>query len=198
MEDPGTLATNRENRGSPKGIPAQTEKESGMSKMNMFVGEGFCGPGVNLAHVNLIMGPKDGPAGIGFASSFSPTQGFCPFMVCIAPGVPAKPPTLFLNKAEINGEFHGNATWGACQAGLAKAIGEALVDGTLPAEAGDEWCIITANWVNPSCDDLDAVFNNNYEACKTAIKAALNSLPTKEDVKGALTRISNAFYTPKA
>lgn len=169
-----------------------------MKDMQMYIGEGFAGPGVNLAHINIIMGPKNGPVGTGFASSFSPTAGFCPFMVCIAPGVPAKPATLFLNKAEIKTEFHGNATWGACQAGIGKAIGEALVNGVLPPEAGDEWCIITANWVNPACDDLDAVFENNYQACVMAIKAGLNNLPTKADVAGALKNISNAFYTPKA
>lgn len=169
-----------------------------MKKQNMYIGEGFYGPGVNLAHINIMMGPKDGPVGTAFACDFPPSAGFCPFMVCIAPGVPAKPATLFLNKAEIKGDFHGDATWGACQAGIAKAIGEALVNGVLPEEAGDEWCIITANWVNPACDDLDAVYTNNYEACKIAINAALNNLPTKEEVAEGLTRISNAFYTPKA
>lgn len=94
-------------------------------------------------------------------------------MVVAQPNIPVKPMTLYVNKAGINGDLHANATWGASQAGIARAVTEALLDGTLPAEAEDEWAIITANWVNPACDDLDAVYLNNYNACRTAIRAAL-------------------------
>lgn len=169
-----------------------------MINMNMYIGEGFEGPGVNAAHINILIGPKDGPVGHAWANSISsPSQGHCPFMVIAQPNVPVKPVTLFTNKAEINGELHGNATWGACQAGIAKAVAEATLHGTLPEEAAEEWCVITANWVNPACDDLDAVYENNYSACTNAIKAAMTGAPTKQDLAGALSQISNPFYTVK-
>ncbi|SQA99649.1 Formaldehyde-activating enzyme [Cedecea neteri] len=119
--------------------------------MEMYIGEGFEGNGVNASHINIMIGPRSGVVGQAFSSSLaSPSQGHCPFMVVIKPNVPAKPMTLYVNKAEISGELHGNATWGASQAAIAKAVTEALLDGTLPAEAEDEWCIVTANWVNPA------------------------------------------------
>lgn len=170
-----------------------------MSTLNLFIGEGFEGPGVNAAHINLVMGPRSGPAGHAFASCLaSPTTGHCPFMVVAQPNVPVKPVTLYTNKAAIGSDFHGNATWGASQAGIAKAVTEALLDGTLPAEADNEWCILTANWVNPACDDLDAVYLNNYSACRQAIRAALAGLPDRNDLAGVVKQISNPFYTPKA
>ena len=82
------------------------------------------------------------------------------------PGVPTKPLTLYVNKAQIGSEFHGNATWGASQAGIAKAVAESLENGTLPPEAENDWVVVSANWVNPGADDLDAVFENNYRACE--------------------------------
>lgn len=170
-----------------------------MNQLDLYIGEGFEGPGVNAAHINLLIGPRSGPAGQAFANSLaSPSQGHCPFMVIAQPNVPVKPMTLYVNKAQISGDLHANATWGASQAGIAKAILEALLDGTLPPEAEDGWAIVTANWVNPACDDLDAVYRNNYSACRTALKAALAGLPSRAQLADVVNAIGNPFYTPGA
>lgn len=167
--------------------------------MEMYIGEGFEGNGVNASHINIMIGPRNGVVGQAFSSSLaSPSQGHCPFMVVIKPNVPAKPMTLYVNKAEISGELHGNATWGASQAAIAKAVTEALLAGILPAVAEDEWCIITANWVNPGCNDIDEVYRNNYRACTQAILAAMEKLPTRSQLSQALPQLGNPFYTPKA
>jgi 5,6,7,8-tetrahydromethanopterin hydro-lyase len=167
------------------------------SSRTLHIGEGFEGPGVNLAHINVLIGPRDGPAGQAFATALAtPSAGHAPFVVIAQPGVPAKPLTLYVNKAPIASDFHGNATWGASQAGIAKAVAESLEDGTLPPEADNDWVIVTANWVNPAVDDLDAVFENNYRATRNAIKAALLGLPEKSLVFKAAHHVSNPFYTP--
>ena len=170
-----------------------------MKELDFYIGEGFEGPGVNAAHINVVMGPRSGAAGAAFAGSLSsPSAGHIPFMVVAAPNIPVKPMTLYVNKAAIEGDLHANATWGASQAGIAKAVTEALLDGVLPAESENEWVIITANWVNPGCDDLDAVYANNYNACKTALRAALEGLPPRETLEKVRNAISNPFYTPKS
>lgn len=164
----------------------------------LFIGEGFEGPGVNLAHINVLIGPRTGPAGQAFATALAtPSAGHAPFVVIAQPGVPTKPLTLYVNKAQIQSDFHGNATWGASQAGIAKAVAESLEDGTLPPEAEDDWVVVSANWVNPGTDDLDAVFENNYRACKNAILAAMEGLPEREAVFAAARAVSNPFYSPK-
>ena len=164
----------------------------------LYIGEGFEGPGVNLAHINVLVGPRSGPAGQAFATALAtPTAGHTPFMVIVRPGIPTKPATLYVNKAQIDGDFHGNATWGASQAGIAKAVAESLENGTLPPEAENDWVVVTANWVNPKTDDLDAVFHNNYRACKNAITAAMQGLPQRVEVFAAARDVSNPFYTPK-
>ncbi|CAI0705616.1 Formaldehyde-activating enzyme [Serratia quinivorans] len=167
--------------------------------MEMYIGEGFEGNGVNASHINIMIGPRDGVVGQAFSSSLaSPSQGHCPFMVVVKPNVPTKPMTLYVNKAEISGELHGNATWGASQAAIAKAVAEALLEGILPPEAEDQWCIVTANWVNPACDNLDEVYGNNYRACRQAIHAAMNRLPNRSQLADALPQLANPFYTPHA
>jgi 5,6,7,8-tetrahydromethanopterin hydro-lyase len=175
------------------------EKERFMNPATqLYIGEGFEGPGVNLAHINVMVGPRNGPAGHAFATALAtPSAGHAPFMVIAQPGIPTKPATLYVNKAVIHGDFHGNATWGASQAGIAKAVAEALESGVLPPEAENDWVVITANWVNPNTDDLDAVFYNNYTACKNALLAAMQGLPLREAVFAAAREVSNPFYTPK-
>jgi len=44
---------------------------------------------------------------------------------------------------------------------------------------------------------LDAVFENNYRACKNAIVAAMKGLPHRDEVFAAAREVSNPFYTPK-
>ncbi|KWH30678.1 formaldehyde-activating enzyme [Burkholderia stagnalis] len=167
-------------------------------RKSLYIGEGFEGPGVNLAHINVLIGPRDGPAGQAFATALAtPSAGHAPFVVIAQPGVPTKPLTLYVNKAQIDGDFHGNATWGASQAGIAKAVAEALEHGMLPPEAENDWVVVSANWVNPKTDDLDAVFENNYRACRNAIVAAMEGLPHRDAVFAAARDVSNPFYTSK-
>ena len=81
---------------------------------------------------------------------------------------------------------------------MAKGVQEALLEGILPAEAENTWCAIVAVWVNPSADDADQVFENNYAATKNAALAAVQNLPNLETVRAAASNVHNPFYTPKA
>lgn len=54
----------------------------------LYIGEGFEGPGVNLAHINVRVGPRSGPAGQAFATALAtPFSGHAPFVVIARPGV---------------------------------------------------------------------------------------------------------------
>lgn len=164
----------------------------------MYIGESFIGSGPNAAHINAIVGPRSGPVGAAWASALSsPTQGHLPFMVVLQPGVPVKPMTAFINKADLRGEAHEHMTWGPAQAGVAKGVQECLLEGILPAEAENNWCVIVAVWVNWSANDPDQVFANNYQAAKGAVQAALCQEPSLEVVRAAAGAVHNPFYTPK-
>jgi 5,6,7,8-tetrahydromethanopterin hydro-lyase len=164
----------------------------------MHIGESFVGSGPNAAHINAIIGPRIGPVGAAWAGALSsPSTGHVPFMVVLQPGVPVKPMTAFVNKAWLNGERHETMTWGPAQAGVAKGVQECLFDGILPPEAENEWCVITAAWVNPTANDADEVFENNYAATKGAVTAAMCNEPKLAEVRAATAAVSNPFYTPK-
>lgn len=166
--------------------------------MNMYIGEAFVGSGPNAAHLNVVLGPRNGPVGSAWATALSsPSAGHVPFMVVLQPGVPVKPATVFINKAALSGETHETMTWGPAQAGVARGIQECLLEGVLPVEAENDWCVLAAVWVNPSANQADEVFANNYKAAKDAVINALGLLPLLSDVREAASRVHNPFYTPK-
>ena len=167
--------------------------------MTMYIGESFVGSGPNAAHINVVVGPKDGPAGAAWAGALSsPSAGHLPYMVVLQPGVPAKPMTVFINKAALNGIEHENMTWGPAQAGVAKGVTDCLLDGTLPPEAENDWCVIAAVWVNPAASDAHEVYRNNLAAAHGAVTAAIHQMPKLDVVRAAAVAPSNPFYTPEA
>lgn len=152
------------------------------------VGEGFAGAGVNAAHVNVVVGGRDGPVGTAWATAIAtPSEGHTPFMVVVKPNVPVQPPTLFVNKATIDpqNEKHGRLTWGAAQAGVAAGIQQGFLQQLLARDAYKDQVIIAAVWVNPNADDEEAVFDSNKAATVAALTAAKDDLPTLRDVLDA-------------
>ena len=155
----------------------------------MQIGEGFAGSGANAAHVNTVLGPKDGPVGVAWATSLAtPRVGHAPFVVVVRPNVPVKPFTLFVNKSAVDGEkneLHARLTWGAAQAGVAAGVAGAIRSGVVQEAEADDWLLIAAVWVDPKADDEDAVYANNEAATGAAIAAGANGSPTAADVLAA-------------
>lgn len=163
------------------------------------LGESFIGEGVNAAHINSVYGPRSGPAGTAWATALAtPSPGHVPFVAVLRPSLPVKPLTLFVTKAAPANDEHGNHIWGPAQAGVAAGVADAVAEGTLPADAVDENVVITAVWVNPGADDADAVYRNNREATRTALRNGSQGLPRTEEVLDARSAPRNPFYTAPA
>jgi 5,6,7,8-tetrahydromethanopterin hydro-lyase len=155
----------------------------------MQIGEGFAGDGPNAAHVNTVLGSKEGAVGSAWASALAtPTIGHAPFVVVVRPNVPVKPFTLFVNKATVDAdknERHARFTWGAAQAGVAAGVTAAVRKGIVPESEADHLLLIAAVWVNPSADDEYTVYSNNEAATLAALASGRDGLPTVADVLAA-------------
>jgi 5,6,7,8-tetrahydromethanopterin hydro-lyase len=147
------------------------------------VGEGFAGEGPDAAHVNTVLGSRDGPVGTAWATALaSPSAGHTPFVVVVRPNVPVRPTTLFVNKAAIAGDRHGRLTWGAAQAGIAAGVVDAVRHGVVGEDAASDLLLIAAVWVNPGATDEDAVYRNNRIATLAAITAGVRGSPSVQEV----------------
>ena len=163
----------------------------------MQIGEAFVGTPPNAAHVNTVLGDKDGPVATAWATALAtPRQGHSAFVVAFQPGLAVKPATLFVNKAAIAGERHGNLTWGAAQAGIAHGVTEAVRAGTVPPGDVDDLVLIAAVWVDPQAEDENVIYENNAEATRLALEAGACGLPRLEDVLSAGEPWSYFFRTP--
>src|SRR4051794_14485859 len=151
----------------------------------MQIGEGFAGSAPNTAHINSVIGAKDGPVGTAWATALAtPRVGHTPFIVVLKPNLPVQPMTLFVNKATVDAtnERHARLTWGAAQAGVAIGVVNALRDGVVDAATAQSLLVIAAVWVDPNADDEEGVYANNAAAMLAALKAGREGLPTVASV----------------
>ena len=162
----------------------------------MRIGESFVGEGANAAHINTVLGDRDGPVGVAWATALAtPRPGHTPFVAVVVPGTPVKPMTLFVNKATIDGAEHGTLTWGAAQAGVACGVADAVSEGIISEADADRQLLIAAVWVNPAASDAGLVYANNRAATREALRAGATGLPALADVLGAREHPVNPYFS---
>ncbi len=153
------------------------------------------GQGPEAAHVNTVLGARGGPVETAWATALAtPGPGHAPFVVVVRPGLPAKPFTLFVNKAAISGDTHARLTWGAAQAGVASGVLDAVAAAVIPPGAADTLLLIAAVWVDPNARDEELVFAHNRRAVKSALEAGLHGLPDLASVLAARDAPFNPFF----
>jgi 5,6,7,8-tetrahydromethanopterin hydro-lyase len=159
------------------------------------IGEAFVGEGADAAHINTILGSKGGPVEVAFATALAtPRPGHVAFLTVIRPGLPVKPFTLFVNKAELSSPRHSQLTWGAAQAGLASGVLGAVSDGVIPQEAVDDLLLIAAVWVDPQAEGETAVYEHNRQATREALINGVRRLPALDDLLSVAEAPQNPFY----
>jgi 5,6,7,8-tetrahydromethanopterin hydro-lyase len=162
------------------------------------IGESFVGSGPEAAHINTVLGPRSGPAGTAWATALAtPSAGHAPFVAVVRPGLPAKPLTLFVNKAAIASDSHARLTWGAAQAGVAAGVADAVADGVIARAEVDELALIAAVWVDPAAADAEAVYLNNRAATRTALESGRRALPPLDEILEARRAPENPFFRPR-
>ena len=145
--------------------------------------------------MNTVLGLRDGPVGTAWATALAtPRAGHASFVVVARPNMPVKPPTLFVNKAEIRGEAHGFLHWGAAQAAVARGVLESVADGTIPQGDVDALALITAVWVDWAAEDEEEVYANNVEASRAALASATTGRPRLEELLAVRSEPQNPFF----
>ncbi|MGQ0830998.1 MAG: formaldehyde-activating enzyme [Microthrixaceae bacterium] len=161
----------------------------------MELGESFVGVGAEAAHVNTVLGPRDGPAGQAWATALAtPREGHAAFVAVLQPGLPVQPFTLFVNKATIASDAHARLTWGPAQAGIAAGVADTVANGVVSALDAGSLVLIAAVWVDPAAGDGDLVFANNRAAVAAAIAAGRSARPSVTDVVERRDAAWNPFF----
>lgn len=146
------------------------------------VGESLVGDRPELAHIDLLIGKKDGPVGNAYAQALTNLEeGREGLQVILEPNMQVKPPTIMIPTVKPISLRHASLTYGPAQAGIAKAVMQCIEDGILPRELADEIVLIVNVFVHPSASARKRIFINNYKATRNAIRKAMEGLPTVDD-----------------
>jgi bifunctional enzyme Fae/Hps len=147
------------------------------------VGEALIGSGGEVAHVDLLVGDKNGPVGQAFANGMAqPSQGHTPLLAVIRPNLLTKPCTLIIPKVTVKDLEQASKVFGPAQYAVAKAIADSVEEGVIPADKLDEWVIICGVFVHPEAKDYRKIYQYNYGATKLALKRALENYPSVDKI----------------
>ena len=182
-----------EERFAAVGVTPQIIKD-----FNIRIGEALAGQEPEVAHIDLMIGRKDGPLGEAYAKAkASPAPGHEPLLAILEPNLAVKPTTLIVPTVTIRSMRQASMVYGPAQAAVAKAVVDSVADGTIPKEAVDELLIIANVFVHPAAVDRQRIYINNYKAMRHAIRRAIEGRPTIDDLIENKDRAKHPFkYTP--
>jgi 5,6,7,8-tetrahydromethanopterin hydro-lyase len=147
------------------------------------VGESLVGEGDEVAHVDLLIGSKDGPVGEAFAEALiNQKEGHTNLLAVVAPNLPAKPDTIMSNKVTIKGAIQAVQMFGPAQAAVARAVVDSVREGVIAEGDVDDLCIICGVFIHWDAKDDKKIFDYNYQATKESIARALNNEPSVSTV----------------
>jgi len=161
-------------------LPEALKKPEGFTYL---IGEALVGEGSEVAHVDLLIGDKDGPVGEAFANGLSSlSAGHTPLLAVIRPNLPPKPHTLLVPKVTVKNLEQAGKIFGPAQAAVAKAVADAVEEGVVPREKVDDWVVVCSVFVHPEAKDYRRIYQYNYGATKLALRRALAQYPSLEKI----------------
>jgi len=149
----------------------------------MLVGEALVGEGNEIAHIDLIIGSKDGPAGIAFANALArQSEGHSNLLAVLEPNVAVKPATVMITKVTIKGAKQAVQMFGPAQAAVATAVAESVAEGVIPKDQAEDLCITCGVFIHWEAADDKKIYQYNFEATKMAIASAMQGKPTVDEM----------------
>jgi len=152
----------------------------------MYVGEALAGDGNEIAHIDLLIGSKDGPVGHAFANALArQSEGHSNLLAVLTPNLAVKPSTVMVTKVTIKGAKQAVQMFGPAQAAVAKAVADSVANGVIPADKAEDLVIVCGVFIHWEAADDKKIYDYNYKATLDAISNAMTGKPTaKEMVAG--------------
>ena len=155
-----------------------------MAKINkLCLGESLIGEGNEVAHIDLMIGPRGSAAESAFAHCLTNNKdGFTALLAVVAPNLMCKPATVMFNKVTIKGAKQAVQMFGPAQYAVAKAVADSVADGTIPEAEADDVFICVGVFIHWEAADDKKIQDFNYRATKEAIERAVSGKPTPGEV----------------
>jgi 5,6,7,8-tetrahydromethanopterin hydro-lyase len=160
----------------------------------VMVGESLVGDGNEVAHVDLLIGPRGSAVETAFCNALTNNKdGFTALLAVLAPNLACKPNTLLFNKVTIKGAKQAVQMFGPAQYAVAKAVQDSVAEGVIPADEADDLFICVGVFIHWEADDDAKIQSFNYQATKEAIARAVQGVPTAAEATAKRASASHPF-----
>ncbi|MGF7162002.1 5,6,7,8-tetrahydromethanopterin hydro-lyase [Rhodoligotrophos appendicifer] len=166
-----------------------------MAKINkVCVGESLVGEGNEVAHIDLIMGPRGSAVESAFCNALvNNKDGFTSLLAVIAPNMPCKPNTVMFNKVTIKGAKQAVQMFGPAQHAVALAVQDSVAEGVIPADEADDLFICVGVFIHWEAADDKKIQQYNYQAVKESIARAVAGEPNAAEVTQKRNSVTHPF-----
>lgn len=151
--------------------------------MSMHIGEALVGEGNEVAHIDLLVGSKDGPVGVAFANALSnQSKGHTNLLAVLTPNLAVKPATVMITKFTMDSLNQAIQMFGPAQAAVAKAVADCVEAGTIPKDQCENLVIVCGVFIHKAAEDNQKIYDYNYEATKLSIERAMAGQPSADEM----------------
>ena len=165
-----------------------------MAITKLCVGESLIGEGNEVAHIDLMIGPRGSAAETAFATCLTNNKdGFSSLLAVVAPNLMVKPATVMFNKVTIKGSKQAVQMFGPAQRGVAMAVADCVENGTIAASEADDLFVSVGVFIHWLAEDDAKIQKYNYEATKEALERAVAGSPTAAEVVKAKSTAEHPF-----
>ncbi|GAB7523086.1 formaldehyde-activating enzyme [Paraburkholderia edwinii] len=166
-----------------------------MAKINrVLVGESLVGDGNEVAHIDLIIGPRGSAAETAFCNALTNNKdGFTSLLAVVAPNLLTKPNTILFNKVTIKGAKQAVQMFGPAQHAVALAVADSVEDGTIPKDEADDLFICVGVFIHWQADDDKKIQEFNYKATREALQRAVAGEPSAAEVVSKKSSVAHPF-----
>ncbi len=178
----------------------QTDMNISKGKINkVMIGESLVGEGNEVAHIDLIMGPRGSAVETAFCNALTNNKdGFTSLLAVIAPNLPCKPNTILYNKVTIKDARQAVQMFGPAQYAVAKAVQDSVAEGIIPASEADDIFICVGVFIHWDAADDAKIQRYNYQATKESIERAVRGEPKASEVVRRRKEVKHPFQAAEA
>jgi 5,6,7,8-tetrahydromethanopterin hydro-lyase len=162
--------------------------------MSMYIGEALSGDGNEIAHIDLLIGSKDGPVGVAFANALArQSEGHSNLLAVLTPNLAVKPATVMVTKVTIKGAKQAVQMFGPAQAAVAKAVADSVEKGVIPKAEAEHLVIVCGVFIHWLAEDDKKIYEYNYKATVDAIANAMRGKPSVDEMIAGKDKAAHPF-----
>ena len=126
-----------------------------------YIGEALIGSGNEIAHIDLVIGDKEGPAGQAFLQGLTNLSvGHTPLLAVVRPNLLTKPSTLIVPKVTVKNLDDSSKIFGPAQTAVSRAVADCVAEGIIPKDKADNWVVIASVFIHPKAEDYRKIYQS--------------------------------------